>query len=116
MKYFCTYEQLDFDENSTNYLEFYWGPHDPDHTWRKDSLYIAGDVFDHVCGMKLLLRSGALPEFDFYDDTVVTREDWQRMRTILAAQSGNAADFAEELASWISDGFSCHDCFVISGV
>ena len=116
MRYFCTYDQLDFDTNSTNYLQIYWGPYDENRFWAKDSLYIAGDVFDSVCGMKLLYQSGALPQFDFYDDTVVTQSDWERMWEVLSSIGGDPAAFVSELSEWVGNGFDSFDCFTIVGV
>ena len=115
MKYFCTYEQLDFETNSTDYLEFHWGGYDASPVWAKDSLYISGRVFDRVCGMKLLCRSGALPDFDFYGNTLVTRDDWVRMKRILSSMPGSPAEFIAELDAWVADGFDDHDCFTIRG-
>lgn len=116
MRYFCTYDQLDFATNSTNYLHIHWGPHGAHRFWAKDSLYIAGDVFDRICGMKLLCRSGALPQFDFYDDTVVTQSDWDRMREVLSSLGGEPAEFVAELSEWVGNGFDSFDCFTIVGV
>ncbi len=116
MKYFCTYDQLDFEKHSTNYLQIYWGPFDINRYWAKDSLYINGYVFDEVCGMRLLRTSGALPQFDFYDNTVVTERDWNRMHTVLSALGGKPAEFVEELACWVGDGFQSNVCFIIAGV
>ena len=66
--------------------------------------------------MKLLRRSGALPQFDFYDDTVVTGKDWQRMYATLSEPGGETAEFVSELAAWIGDGFESNASFTISGV
>lgn len=107
---------MDFEEHSTNYLEIYWGPRNDACLWSKDSLYIAGEIFDSLGGMRLLRRSGALPHFDFYDVTVVTRDDWKRMNTILTAMGGSPANFVAELAGWIGDGFETNETLIISGV
>lgn len=117
MKYWNTYEQLDFETYSTNYLQVAWGKPDECKYWDKDSLFLEGDLFDSLDGMMVLIRSGALPTFDFYYDTVVYSEDWKRMRHILMDMGGEYAIFISELADWVGNGFdNGHKCFTILGV
>ena len=66
--------------------------------------------------MKLLRQSGALPQFDFYDDTFVTHSDWERMREVLSSLGGEPAAFVSELSDWVGSGFESFDCFTIVGV
>ena len=83
MKYWITHKDLDFETCSTNYLQVAWGKPDECKHWDKDSLFIEGDLFDFLDGMKVLIRSGALPTFDFYYNTVVNKDDWEHMKRIL---------------------------------
>ena len=116
MKYFNTYEELDFEKNSTDYLQIIWGDGQEREYWAKGSLYISGFVFDSLDGMKVFRETGALPDFDFYGDTNVSEEAWKNLRSILTRKGGEYAVLVEELDAWISDGFSKHNCFTILGV
>ena len=116
MKYWITHKDLDFETYSTNYLQVAWGKPDECKYWDKDSLFIEGGLFDSLDGMMVLIRSGALPNFDFYYDTVVYKEDWERMKHILTEMGGEYTIFISELTTWVGNGFETHECFTILGV
>ena len=116
MKYWNTYEELDFETYSTNYLQVTWEEAEDYEPWAKDSLYIEGGRFDSLDGMRVLRETGALPTFDFYYDTTVYQSDWERMKNILTDLGGEYAIFISELADWVGDGFISHECFTIHGV
>ena len=117
MKYWNTYEELDFETYSTNYLQVVWDDGTDCEYWSKDSLYINGQKFDNLNGMRVLRSSGALPYFDFYYNTIVYQEDWERMTKILSNMGGEYEVFISELAEWVGNGgFDTHMCFTIIGV
>ena len=117
MRYWNTYEELDFDTHSTVYLQVAWCDDSNLDFWGQDYLYISGDLFDSLDGMRVLRQSGALPDFDFYDNTVVYKEDWERMKQILTDMGGEYEIFVSEIAQWVGvNGFDNHKSFVIIGV
>ena len=116
MRYWNTNEELEFDTYSTNYLQVTCGNDKNYQPWAKDSLYLEGGRFDSLDGMRVLRETGALPTFDFYYDTTVYREDWERMEKILTDLGGEYAIFVSELADWVGQGFKTHDCFCIRGI
>ncbi len=101
---------------SSGYLELVWGKYSDDmHFWNEDSMYIEGYTLEEIHGMDVLRGTGALPEFDYFENTVVTKNDWIRMKRILNEVGGPFEILLYELEAWVGDGFETHDCFTILG-
>lgn len=116
-KYFCdlNYVKEHMEEYSTDYIEFAKGALDMEHfvVWREDSTYIRGKLFD-AFGFNQLFRS-VLSKFDFYDNTLVTKVDWERLYQESRKGNQKVRDAFDELKIWVDDCFLNHETFVIIG-
>lgn len=100
--------------NSTNYLEFTKEPFDEFEAWKKDSLYIYGGLFDKL-GLNKLLRS-VVKNFDFYDNTKITKDDWDKLYEKSRSMNSKVIVAFDELKIWVDECFGEYDYFVIRGV
>lgn len=102
------------ENNSTNYLEFTKEPFDEFKAWKEDSLYIYGGIFDELEFNKLF-RS-VVSNFDFYDNTKVTKDDWDKLYEKSRSMDLRVVAAFDELKIWVDEYFNEYDYFVIRGI
>lgn len=102
------------ENNSTNYLEFTKEPFDVLKAWKEDSLYIYGGLFDEL-GFNKLFRS-VVSNFDFYDNTKVTKDDWDKLYEKSRSMDSKVIAAFDELKIWVDRCFEKCDSFMILGV
>lgn len=114
--YFCDLKYVEDNKeyNSTNYLEFTKEPFDEFKAWKEDSLYIYGGIFDEL-GFNKLFRS-VVSNFDFYDNTKVTKDDWNKLYEKSRSMDSKVIAAFDELTIWVDECFSENDHFVIRGL
>ena len=106
MTFFCT------GKTSGAYLEFQRGEYT--HPWREDSIYI----YDEVCayaGLERIFRD-AIPGYDTYGLTRVTKDDWAKVESMAARRGGAAAEAVEEAKWWTAKALEEDGFFTICGI
>lgn len=109
MKYCCYMSQRD----GTCYHEFQKGEFLGQY-WSEDSLLIH-DVTLHRIELNRLFRS-AIPTYDIYSATRVTREDWDKVYDKAQELGGEILEAVEEIDAWAEETFEEYDCFSIIGI
>ena len=108
------YVENNKEYNSTNYLEFTKEPFDEFKAWKEDSLFIYGGMFDEL-GFNKLFRS-VVSNFDFYDNTKVTKDDWDKLYEKSRSMDLKVIVAFDELKIWADRCFEKCDSFTIIGV
>lgn len=109
------YEVLRFERDGTGYHEFYRGKWDGQSFWRDDSLYIDDYRLFEIKGFVGALRA-AVPYYDSYGITEISREQWKKLGTLISCDGGNAQELYQELSERADEVFKKHDCFTILGL
>ncbi len=99
--------------HSTCYYEFQMGRYSGKH-WLEDSLSISDELWDECRLSELFLR--ALPGFDNYGPTVVTREEWAALLMLAEGSDLPWREVLEELTPWVNDCFAQNDAFTVCGL
>lgn len=103
-----TYCCLDSERQGTCYFEFQRG-RNPGRFWRTSSIYMEDEVFDRLNLPELF--AGALPDFDYYGETEVTPEQWDRIKTGAGRMGPQTRAAISELDGWAQDCFCTGACF-----
>ncbi len=110
MEYFCTEKE----RKGTCYHEFYKGEWDGRSFWREDSLLLHDDV---CTGLKLhKLFTAAVPEYESYGNTAVTREAWEKVCLLARETGAEVLDAIMEADEWVQQNFETEDVFYILGL
>lgn len=102
------------EENSTYYIQFSKGTKGEIIPWKEDSLYIFGKTFDEV-GLNRLFYD-YLPGFDFYDNTRVVVENWNKVYEKSRNGDQHLIDAMDELKIWVDKCFEQNNSFMIIGI
>lgn len=57
----------------------------------------------------------AVPTYDFYYDTVIDEESWNKLKEKLCSLGGEYCQLLDEMSVWVGDGFKDHKTFTMSG-
>ena len=112
MKYFITEEQRKASD-STCYMEFMKGYYN-DKCWLEDSINIDAFLWDNLDLSKLI--HSVNKDFDYYDLTVITKEQWQEITRISNETSGKWKEVIDEATPWVEECFREFEVFTISGM
>lgn len=112
MKHFVNEEQRK-KSGSTCYLEFQQGYYH-DVCWLNTSISLSAELWDHY-GMSKLLRD-VIPNFDFYEITVVTRAQWEELVKKSQEEIYSCKEIIAEAAPWAFECFEEHPVFSIIGM
>ena len=112
MKYFLT-EAERKQKHGTCYFEFQRGIYQEEH-WLSDSLCLHADIFDDLGLFKLF--SEAIPHFNYYGVTIVTKENWQALIYLSKEYGGEKEAVISELTSWVEACFQLEEAFTICGI
>lgn len=110
--YDLDYVKDNMENYSTNFIEF--TKNFRDGPWSPDSIYIYGGTFNSL-GLNKLFHA-VLPGFDFYYDTVVTKNDWNKLYERSQSLDQRTIDVLNELKIWVDECFLEYDEFTIRGV
>ena len=112
MRYFLS-EAERKQTHSTCYFEFQKGAYQGE-CWLSDSLYLYVDVFDDLKLFKLF--SGAIPHFEYYGVTTVSKDEWQALVRLSKECGGEKEAVISELTSWVEKCFEIEEVFTIWGM
>ena len=112
MKYFCTETQRKAS-GSTCYLEFQKGQH-KDKFWLNDSLNLRDDIFNKLSLHLLFVQ--AVPNFDHWGLTKVSKPQWDKLKQIAHVAGGELEKVIAELMPWADECFQNESCFTICGI
>ena len=110
-KYFIT----DKERKGTCYHEFYRGKWDGSTFFREDSLLLHDDELSCHRDFRRALKT-VIPDYDPYGETVVTKEQWQRIGEILCSKGKDSQDLYKEAYEWVREAFENCGCFTILGI
>ena len=111
MKYFCTETERKASK-STCYFEFQKGRHKGKH-WLEDSISIHDDLLrDEIYQVFV----AAIPQFDPFGITEVTKEQWQQVKSRAEAAGGEALVAIIEIEDWVVKCFEEEKVFTICGI
>lgn len=79
-----------------------------------DSLYIYGEMFDEL-GFNKLFHS-VIFKFDFYNNTKVTKDDWDKLYEKSRSMDFRVVAAFDELKLWVDECFKEYNHFIIIGV
>lgn len=115
MIYFCTAEERR-NSGTACYFEFQIGLHrgDMGEHWLESSIYLYDEVFEEL-GLYSVFAT-ATPQFDYYGITVVTSEQWQRVKSIAQVVKGEILVAINELDEWVAKCFESEKVFTICGI
>lgn len=114
MKYFWT-ESERKQKHTTCCLEFRKGAYrEEDPHWQEDSLCLYADLFDELELYPLFQK--AVPQFDYYGSTEVSRKQWQALYQLVKECGGRKEQAIAELAPWVSDCLRTEEVFTIFGI
>lgn len=71
-------------------------------------------LFD-LLGLNRIFRE-VIPEFDYYDNTLVTAEKWNELYEKKRIMDQKVRDAFDELKVWVDECFEKQDSFVIRGL
>lgn len=108
-----TYCCLDSERQGTCYFEFQRG-RNPGRFWRTSSIYMEDEVFDRLNLPELF--AGALPDFDYYGETEVTPEQWDRIKTGAERMGPQTRAAISELDGWAQACFAQEPVFRVLGL
>ena len=97
----------------TCYFEFQRGRYRNKH-WLDRSVFLHVDQFDHLKLHELF--SEALPHFDYYGLTEVTQAQYETLKALALAQSGETAQLFRELDHWVQDCYCTENVVTICGI
>lgn len=102
------------EECSTYFLEFTKDSIENIHPWKEDSIYMYGEIFDAL-GLNKIFRE-VVPEFDFYDNTLVSVEKWNELYKKSRTMDQNVMEVFAELKVWVDECLEQQGDFVIRGM
>lgn len=110
MKYFIS----NGERHGTVYHEFVQGEWDEEAMifWSDDSLYL----HDNVMFELHKLFKAANVEFDRFDETVITLDDWNALVRCAGELGGEILELIEELKPWAEENFRNNEIFTILGI
>jgi len=111
MKYFCTETERKASK-STCYFEFQKGRHKGKH-WLEDSISIHDDLLSDEIYQVFV---DAIPQFDPFGVTEVTKEQWLQVKSKAKAVGGEALVVVMEMEDWVAKYFEEEDVFTICGI
>ena len=82
--------------------------------WRDDSICLHANIFDDHKLYDLFHK--AIPQFDYYGITEVTKENWQTLQVLAHECGGTKEAIILELAQWVRDCFQNENVFTICGI
>ena len=106
---------LNHERDGTGYHEFYRGKWVGQSFWRDDSIYIDDYRLFEIKGFVGALRA-AVPYYDSYGITEISREQWKKIGTLIRDGDGSAQELYQEISKWTDEVFKKHDCFTILGL
>lgn len=112
MKYFIT-EKERKKMGGTCFFEFQKGQEHQEEKlsfWKEDSLLLDAELMDEFKFGKLF------PEFDYYGNTIVTRENWEIAKEKVKEKSKEVQDIFRELVPFAEENFKQYDYFLILGL
>ena len=112
MKYFLS-EAERKQTHGTCYFEFQRGAYQGEF-WLSDSLCLHAEVFDELKLFELF--SKAIPHFEYYGVTTVTKDDWQALVRLSKEYGGEKEVVISELTSWVEACFELEEIFTICGI
>lgn len=99
--------------HSTCYFEFQKGQKSKEYSsvfWREDSLLLHADIADETELYKII------PDFNYSDITVISREKWAVIRHNAEREGGTLMKIIHEASVWAEENFKEFDYFVILGI
>ena len=111
MKCFCTETERKASK-STCYFEFQKGRHKGKH-WLEDSISIHDDLLNDETYQVFV---AAIPQFDPFGITEVTKEQWQQVKSRAEAVGGEALVAITEMEDWVVECFEEEEVFTICGI
>lgn len=111
MKYFVTEIERKASK-STCYFEFQKGSHEGKH-WLEDSICIHDDLLKDEIYQVFV---AAIPQFDPFGITEVTKEHWQQVKSNAEAVGGEVLVAVMELDEWVVNCFEQEEMFTICGI
>ena len=111
MKYFCTETERKASK-STCYFEFQKGHHKGKH-WLEDSISIHDDLLSDEIYQVFV---AAIPQFDPFGVTEVTKEQWQQVKSRAETVGGEAIAAITEIEDWVVECFEEEEVFTICGI
>ena len=104
------------DRQGSCYYEFYVGTWDRKKCefWHKNSICIADEEF-YGTGLAEIVAE-VIPHYDPYGNTVVTKQDWDRIVQKATEIGGVTRIVVEEAAEWAKQNFFRHKVFTILGM
>ena len=112
MPYFCTETQR-HASGSTCYFEFQKGSYN-NRCWLSDSLNLHDSIFESL-GLHLLFIQ-AIPNFDYYGLTKVSKPQWEQLKQMAHNAGGEIEAAVMELNRWVITCFQEHSAFTIYGM
>lgn len=113
-KFCLNCHEVDIDNYGTNYIEISWDEEGKEREfWSDDSLYIEGHSFQMIEAEHVFCE--AIPTYDFYYDTVIDEESWNKLKEKLCSLGGEYRQLLDEMSVWVRDGFKDHKTFTMSG-
>jgi len=98
----------------TCYMEFQHGWYQEAEYWREDSLNISINDWERA-DMTQFMRE-LVPGFDDYDNNIIDRETWNRIKITAEAKGGDIKSIIDEVSTWCEQNFERQDVFYIFGV
>lgn len=111
MKYFID-EKTRKELGGTYYFEFQKGI--SDEFWKDDSLLLHTEIFDTM-GLSKVFREG-LGYFDYYGNTVISKEQWDKLYSFAVLKDEETALLFSELNEWAEECYKEYDEMVIKGM
>lgn len=112
MEFFIT-ESQQKKTGSSCYFEFQKGQKNKEYSsvfWREDSLLLHADIADETELYKII------PDFNYSDITVISREKWAVIRQNAEREGGTLMKIIHEASDWAEENFKEFDYFVILGI
>ncbi len=114
MKYFWT-ESERKQKHTSCCLEFRRGAYrEEDPHWQEDSICLYADLFDELELYPLFQK--AVPQFDYYGPTEVSRKQWQALYQLAKECGGRKEQAIEELAPWVLGWLRTEEVFTVLGI
>lgn len=109
-----TYFMKEADREGSCFFEFQKGNWRKEKKhWKKDSIVIDEMEFaDFLCD----IITEVIPRFDYYGATIVSENQWNKIKEKAMEMGGETLTAVEEADAWAKETFREHDCFTILGI
>lgn len=87
---------------------------DEDCFWRPDSVYMEDEVLSEIELDRLF--AGAIDNYDYFGNTFVNPEQWERVCALAAERGGEWSEAVHELAPWVEATLAECGAFTIIGM